>query len=316
MNSASKTGFRHLIFPVFLPMQGCPGTCIYCDQFRISGAGPEICHDPSPALEFLARHRGQPRQIAFYGGSFTALDESSRDALIAPYLADMDGLASFRISTHPLFIDPTVLDWCRDHRVVTIELGIQDWSDRVLSACGRGYGSDRAINAARMVRDWGFELGIQLMPGLPGWDEASLEYNRKVVNELRPPYLRLYPCLVLKGTPLEQLWRSGEFQPLSLEEAINQCADWQELCDAAGIAVIKLGLPSNLDPEEVAAGPWHPAFGQLVKAELLVRALAKTHGKGEIIKLDKKDWALIMAHGKLYYNILRDRIRNCSVERM
>jgi len=306
---------KYNIFPVFLPMQGCRGRCIYCDQYRISGAAQEdLASSQSQALDFLQRHRGESRQIAFYGGSFTALDVAVRESLIRPLLADLDENASFRISTHPLSIDAPILDWCKANRVQTIELGIQDFSDQVLQASQRGYGSAEAIKAVELVRASGFELGVQLMPGLPGWDEATLDYNHRLLQELKPDLLRLYPCLVLKDTPLHQLWLQGSFQPLSLDEALAQCADWQEICDSVGVKIIKLGLPSNLKNDEIAAGPWHPAFGELVKAELLVRSLQKSHPEGSIIRLDKKQWALIMAHGKYYYNILLRRIRNCSLE--
>lgn len=317
MKNSSGPGHRQLIFPVFLPMQGCPGSCIYCDQRRISGS-PDT--DPAAkvgqARDFLRRNKGKQRQIAFYGGSFTALDEARREALMVPLLPEMDELCSFRISTHPLCIDGSILDWCKAWRISTIELGIQDFSDAVLSASGRGYSSARAMEAAMMAKAYGFELGIQLMPGLPGWTADSVIQNRRAVAEIKLDLLRLYPCLVLKDTPLCELWEQGLFQPLSLEQAISQCADWQALCDGLGIRIIKLGLPSNLAPDEVAAGPWHPAFGELVRAELLVRALEKVHPAGSIIKLDKKQWALIVSHGRFYLNILRDRIRNCSVESM
>ena len=296
-------------------MRGCPGTCIYCDQFRISGTtaddtGPAL----SQAVEFLQRNKGKSRQIAFYGGSFTALDPAERSRLIDPLLPELDELASIRVSTHPLYIDSSVLDWSRAHRVTTIELGVQDFSDAVLAASGRGYTSDQAMRAALLTRRSGFELGIQLMPGLPGSDQHTILRNRQAVIELKPDLLRIYPCLVLKDTPLWELWSQGHYQPLTLLEAISQSADWQQLCDAQGIRLIKLGLPSNLSSDEVAAGPWHPAFGQLVKAELLVRRLENSYPPGSIIKLDKNQLALIMAHDRFYYNILRDRIANCSVQ--
>ena len=305
---------KHLIFPIFLPMRGCPGSCIYCDQFRISGSGTDQPPDYDKALKFLHYHRGKPRQIAFYGGSFTALDTHTREKLLQPLLPELDELGSFRVSTHPLFINTRILNWCKAHRINTIELGIQDFSDSVLAASGRGYDSVTAIQASRLVKNQGFELGVQLMPGLPGWDAGSLDYNHNVVRELRPDILRVYPCLVLKDTPLYYLWSQGQYQPLCLMEAISQSADWQELCTTEGIKLIKLGLPSNLSTDEVAAGPWHPAFGELVKAELLVRSLVKDYPSGSIIKLDKKQRNLIMAHGGLYYDILLDRIKNCSVE--
>lgn len=313
MKTTSSSEGKHLIFPIFLPMRGCPGSCIYCDQYRISGAEADMGPEFDAAREFLRRHRGKARQIAFYGGSFTGLEEEQRELLLQPLLSELDEQSSFRISTHPLCINPNILHWCSANRITTIELGIQDFSSSVLSASGRGYDSGTAIKAARLVNEHGFELGVQLMPGLPGWDESSLALNHLMVKDIRPQLLRIYPCLVLKDTPLHELWRQGKYQPLSLTQAISQSADWQQLCDQEGIKLIKVGLPSNLDANEIAAGPWHPAFGELVRAELLVRSLTAIYPAGSIIKLDKKQRNLIMAHGGIYHNILLERIKNCSV---
>lgn len=306
---------KTLIYPVFIPMRGCPGHCIYCDQYAISGAGDLLPPDAVPGAErFVRQHPGREKEIAFYGGSFTALPLSERESLLDGFDPIRDGCTGYRVSTHPAFIDPGILAWCRQRGIRTIELGIQDFHDRVLMSTGRGYTSQQAIAAARMVQENGFDLGVQLMPGLPGWDAESLARNHAVLKELRPTYLRVYPCVVLRGTTLEKLHRDGSFTPLTLDEAIAQAADYSALADAAGIIVIKLGIPSNLDPAWVAGGPWHPAFGQLVQAELLVRHLAAEYASGSHIRLTKNQYALLRAHGLYYLNILHKRIGNCSVE--
>lgn len=303
-----------LIFPIFIPMQGCPERCIYCDQYRISGQEePGITPQLNQAIEFLGRNRGKIRQVAFYGGSFTALPQSIREEYIRPLMPFWDEDCSLRISTHPAYIDAEILAWCRENHIKTIELGVQDFSDQVLKASARGYKGETAIRAAKLVKEHGFELGLQLMPGLPGWDEDTIQHNYQTVCELKPDFLRLYPCLVIKGTKLEKLWQGGHFQPLGLMQAIEQCADWLKLCTQEGIRVIKLGLPSNLKTDDIAAGPWHPAFGQLVKAEVLIRLLESCYAPGSIIELDKKDWNLIIAHNGFYLEILKKRLRNCAV---
>ncbi len=306
---------KTLIFPVFIPMQGCHGRCIYCDQNAITGVADATFDDTiRDAERFVQNHPGVAKQIAFYGGSFTALPQAKREELLNLFDSARDELTSYRVSTHPLYIDAEILSWCAAHGISTIELGIQDFHDRVLTSTGRGYTSSQALDACKLILENGFELGVQLMPGLPGRDEDSLKHNHSMLKALRPHVLRIYPCVVLRGTPLEKLFHAGSYTPLSLDEAIQQAADYQELADALCIRLIKLGIPSNLDPASVIAGPWHPAFGQLVRAELLVRSLEAQYPPGSHILLTKKHYALLRAHGLYYLNILRQRLKNCSLD--
>ncbi|HOZ01010.1 MAG TPA: radical SAM protein [Candidatus Syntrophosphaera sp.] len=260
---------KTLIYPVFLPMRGCPQRCVYCDQSRISGVEDLSLAAELPKIaDFIKRNAVRAKQVAFYGGSFTALDAAFREKLLSAVLAVCDAQTSFRISTHPLYVGPEILDWCASRRIRTIELGIQDFDDAVLKQSERGYTGNEALAAARRVKDAGFELGVQLMPGLPGWSEESLRTNHRTLEELKPKFLRLYPLIVIRGTPLEELFRKGDYVPLSLDEAIRHCADYFPLAERCGIRIIKLGLPSNLKREDIVAGPWHPNFGELVRAAL------------------------------------------------
>ncbi|MGC9362169.1 MAG: radical SAM protein [Candidatus Syntrophosphaera sp.] len=263
---------KHLIYPVFLPLAGCPSRCVYCDQFKVTGASRFDLEDTLAGIaSFISRNPGREKQVAFYGGSFTALPEDFRKELMHKVRSVSDDITSFRISTHPLFVGDDILDWCRQAAISTIELGIQDFCTRVLGQTGRGYTAKEAMEAAIRVKHKGFELGVQLMPGLPGWNDASLKTNHRALESLEPDLLRLYPLIVIRGTPLEEIYRKGEYIPLTLEQAVAQCADYFPLAGAHGIKIIKLGIPSNLKTEDVVAGPWHPAFGESVKKELLSR---------------------------------------------
>ena len=273
MQAGSQREARLLIYPLFIPNAACPGRCIFCDQKRISGAG-ELSPDYAEQIKhFVERNPGVDKQIAFYGGTFTALEQAARDRLISPILPLLDQFSGLRISTHPLYVENEQLDWCRVNRVRTIELGIQDFADQVLEAAGRGYNSAQAMQACRRVQEAGFEMGVQLMPGLPGADQSTLALNRERLAQIKPDTLRLYPLIVIKGTPLEELYLDGKYVPLSMEEAIMQCADYVDFCQEQGIKLIKLGIPSNLDIKDIIAGPYHAAFGEFVKAELLVRKI-------------------------------------------
>ncbi len=262
-----------MIYPVFLPMAGCPSRCVYCDQFKVTGASSfDLRETVAKIAGFIRRNPGREKQVAFYGGSFTALKEDFREELMRRTRSVCDEMTSFRVSTHPLFVDDDILDWCREAGIHTIELGIQDWCSDVLSRTGRGYTGEEAMDAAKRVKQKGFELGVQLMPGLPGWNEASLRLNRSALKTVKPHLLRLYPLIVIQGTPLEDMFHQGKYSPLTLRQAVAQCADYFPLAEANGIRIIKLGVPSNLRSEDVVAGPWHPAFGELVKKELIRRS--------------------------------------------
>jgi histone acetyltransferase (RNA polymerase elongator complex component) len=287
---------KNLIYPLFIPMQGCPRRCVYCDQSKISGAGTfefETARDEVRA--FIRRNPNREKEIAFYGGSFTALSQGERERILAGIAEVIDDNTSIRISTHPLYIDDAILDHCARYRVRTIELGIQDFNGAVLDASGRGYSGEDALKACRMVQQRGIRLGVQLMPGLPGSSEETIAENHAALKNILPAFLRLYPLVVIRDTPLADEYRRGKYQPLLLDEAIRICADYARLCEIAGIRIIKYGLPSNLGSDEVLGGPWHPAFGELVKQEILIRKLRGDPSR--LADLNNAQLQLLRAHG-------------------
>ncbi len=305
---------RALIYPIFLPMQGCPHRCIYCDQSKISGVRlPDMDKELANVARFIANHPGEDKEVAFYGSSFTALPASYREELLIQFHKVVDSKTRFRISTHPLYINEEILHTCGAMGIACIELGIQDFCDEVLVASKRGYIGEQAMQAALLVQQQGFTLGVQLMPGLPGSTEATINHNRLALQALKPDYLRLYPLVVIKGTPLADTYAEGLYVPLDLEEAVQICADYAELAEQEGITIIKLGLPSNLDPEEVLAGPFHPSFGEFVLAERLIRDTIREICSGKEIKLDKKQRLLLMGYRGKYWALLQNRLKNCSV---
>jgi histone acetyltransferase (RNA polymerase elongator complex component) len=287
---------RSLIYPLFIPMRGCPGTCVYCDQRKISGSGAfDLQQAKSEVGAFLRRNPGTTKEVAFYGGTFTALPLATQNE----YLEEIGGLLeqgdSIRVSTHPAYISSGILAFLKTRKVQTIELGIQDFCDEVLAQSGRDYSSGQAVQAAQAVRSAGFTLGLQLMPGLPGSSAETMRKNLELLLKISPALLRLYPTIVIKGTKLEQMYRDRQFVPLSLRQAVVLCAEFREACAPAGIRIIKYGLPSNIDYHEVVAGPYHPAFGELVKQELLRRELEKDPSRKD--RLQAHELQLLRAHG-------------------
>lgn len=271
---------RPLVIPVFIPHEGCPHECIFCNQQRISGQmGPPVTAAAVGDIvrTWLDRIRPERRttvQVAFYGGSFTALQERRQRELLAavePFRA-LGSVQEIRLSTRPDAIDATRLDMLRHYGVTTIELGVQSCDDRLLRLAGRGHTHTETTRACALINAAGFTLGLQLLLGLPGDTCASLRRTLARVIELRPSFVRLYPLLVLRGSPLERLYHRGGYRPLGLDRAVLLAAFLKKRFDDQGITVVRMGLQPGPELEQaLVAGPYHPAFGELVLARLMLR---------------------------------------------
>jgi histone acetyltransferase (RNA polymerase elongator complex component) len=267
--SGSKV--KHYIIPIFVPHQGCPFKCVFCDQKKISGSmgnenAKEIIEEHLKTLK--GKTDIESVEVAFYGGSFTAIETHKQLkllSLIKPYI--MSGLVdSIRLSTRPDFIDQNILDYLKQHGVKVIELGVQSMDDKVLKMSGRGHNSECVYKSAQLIKKNSIKLGIQLMPGLPG-DNAQtiLETTNKIIK-IRPDFIRIYPTVVIKGTELEEKLVNKQYQPLNIEETVKICAEMYMKFKDNNIKIIRLGLQSskNMEKMYVVAGPYHPAFGELV----------------------------------------------------
>lgn len=261
--------------PFFISHQGCPHLCVFCDQRRISGAEGEIpsAGDMLSKIDVWRSKSGDhPLEIAFFGGTFTALSQNIQADLLQPLqplLAD-GTLRSVRISTRPDYIDENNVAWLREMGVGTIELGVQSLDDEVLAASGRGHLAEDSLEAIQCIKRMGVKVGAQLMPGLPGDSPlASLQSLEKVISA-GADFIRIYPTVVLKGTELAERYAKSEFSPLTLERGINLSKILLQRAMRAGIPVIRTGLQADegLNSETVIAGCWHPALGQLVRSQL------------------------------------------------
>ena len=269
---------RRRILPLFIPHLGCPHHCVFCDQRQISGqlspVTPEIV---AKTLEKACAEDTEPFEVAFYGGSFTALPLSEQSALLSavqPYCRS-GAVSSIRLSTRPDAITDQVLELLAENHVETVELGAQSMSDAVLSACCRGHSAEDTRRAARALREHGFQLVLQMMTGLPGSTPEAELATAKEFAALSPDAVRIYPAVVLRGTALAALWERGEYRAHSIEDAVSICALLLPLFRAAGIPVIRLGLnPSETLAEQVLAGAYHPALGELVYSRIYL-ALAR-----------------------------------------
>ena len=276
---------RPLIIPIFITHAGCPHRCLFCDQEKITAQthhlpGPEkVRKTLDAAIDTHGFDPNRNAELAFYGGTFTGLKKTRMESLLkaaAPYVRS-GMVQSIRISTRPDSLDEERLAILKAYGVSTVELGVQSMNDRVLALSQRGHSAEDTITAVRMLKDHGFQVGIQLMPGLPGDSREEFSATTKKVLALKPHMVRLYPALVIQGTGLARMHSEGAYQPFSLEEAVDLCVESVLLFEGNGIPVIRIGLmssPSLLEKGRIVSGPWHPAFGFLVRSAIHLRGIA------------------------------------------
>lgn len=306
------------IIPVFIAHQGCPHRCLFCNQRGISGA-PEAEVGPALVRETICRQLAWPRrhprapvQVAFYGGSFTHLERERQEELllaVAPFL-ESGQVREIRISARPDGVTPEIAAFLRGHGVGMVELGAQSLVDQVLTSSGRGHSAAQVEEAVGCLRRQGLEVGIQLMLGLPGDTTRRALTSARRAADLVPDLVRLYPCLVIAGSPLAELYRQGRYQPLSLPRAVALAGRMWTIFHHRNIPVARMGLqPSPSLEQNLLAGPHHPAFGELVLSRLLfarARAcLAACPGKGlRRLSVARRDESLFRGRN------------NCNVKRL
>jgi histone acetyltransferase (RNA polymerase elongator complex component) len=279
---------KNRIYPFFLTMRGCEYRCIYCDQRRT--ASPDDVPAPDDVTGILNREITPPGPwvVAFYGGTFTGLDRELQrkycDAVWASAKAEF--INGIRISTRPDCFNEPDIAFLKENRVKTIELGVQSFDDTVLTTSSRGYSGNVAAEAAQLVKDAGLRLGIQLMPGLSGEDEESWERTVAATVDVAPDFVRLYPALVIAGTPLADMYRSGKYNPLSVKEAARRCVYAIERFEEVGVRVERIGLQETTGlADEIIAGPYHPAFGEIAYSYLMRKRIEEVIGerRGELM---------------------------------
>ncbi len=274
---------KQYIIPIFLAHQGCPHDCIFCNQEHISGKERGRRPDPDEIRRIIADHlerrphdRCERVQVAFYGGSFTCLPERvQRRCLqaVSPWLKS-GGVDSIRCSTRPDCISDNALRILKEFGTETVEIGVQSMDDAVLARARRGHSVADIDRAVTLLRHWNFEVGIQLMFGLPGESEEGFLAGVDRALALSPDFLRLYPTLVLEDSGLVSPWLLGDYQPFSLSAAVDCCARALVRCRKAGIPVIRIGLQASEQlAGKILAGPWHPAFGELVESRIWLRQI-------------------------------------------
>lgn len=265
---------KHANISIFVPHAGCPNQCSFCNQRHISGQ--QTPPTPQDAADLCQQALKQGKdfsttEIAFFGGSFTAIDRQEMLALlrvVQPYIGE-GKCKGIRISTRPDAIDEEVLEILRQYHVTAIELGVQSMNDEILAMNRRGHTAADVEKAVALIRKDPFELGLQFMPGLYGDTIQTMTETAEKIAALQPDTVRIYPTLVLEHTELADLWKVGAYSPLTIEKAAALCADFISLFEKKNIRVIRVGLHASETMEsQLLAGPYHPAFRELCESEI------------------------------------------------
>ena len=267
---------KHINVALFVPDEGCPHRCSFCNQKTISGKTKrleikDIDSAVETALESADCNKGE---IAFFGGSFTAIDKDYMISLLerAKQYIDKGLFAGIRISTRPDCIDEEILGILKFYGVTSIELGCQSMDDEVLRLNNRGHSAEDVVESARLIKDYGFEFGVQMMTGLYGDSrETAIETAKKLIA-LSPDTARIYPTVVLENTELERLYKMGQYKPQTVEEAADLCSELLLMFHDNEINVIRVGLHSGGNVEEgFVAGAYHPAFREICESRIYLR---------------------------------------------
>ncbi len=264
---------KHINVALFVPHLGCPHQCSFCNQKSISGFAKQIdSGDVEKAVDTaLESSDCKKAEIAFFGGSFTAIDREYMVSLLeaAQKYIKNGSLYGIRISTRPDCISREILDILKKYAVTSIELGCQSMDDEVLRLNNRGHTAMDVVKASALIREYGFELGHQMMTGLYGSNpEKDIMTARKLIA-LRPDTVRIYPTVVLENTELCEKYKNGAYAPQSLDDAVTLCSRLLMMFGEAGIPVIRLGLHSGGNVEEgFVAGVYHPAFRELCESRI------------------------------------------------
>ena len=262
------------IIPFFIPHQGCPHACVFCNQRKISGqelkpTGVEVASRIREYLRTIPSNRRV--EVAFYGGSFTGVSPELQEELLWPaFQAYQQGwIDGIRVSTRPDLIDQLVVRRLINRGVKTIELGVQSLDPEVLQASRRGHGVNEVAQAVEIIREAGLNLGLQMMIGLPRDNRERALATGQALTKLGPDFVRIYPTVVIRDTYLHKMLQHGDYRPLTVTEAVDWATSLYLQFAKHKIPVIRIGLQPTenlLTAGDLVAGPFHPAFGELVEA--------------------------------------------------
>ena len=331
-------GKRHYIIPIFVPHEGCPHDCVFCNQGKITGENKEIILGPKykqenkvnsdfvrKTIEEYIETIGEGDRIlevSFFGGTFTAIDINKQRELlaVAKEYKDKKIIDYIRLSTRPDYIDEFILDHLKSYKVDIIELGVQSLDKEVLHKSGRGHDYDEVLKASKLIKEYGFTLGHQIMVGLP---EDTFEKDVETTKEsikMKPDICRIYPALTVKNTPMEDMYLEGTYKPYTLEEAVYISAKLYNMYKENNIQVIRIGLQPTDNialGKDIVDGPFHPAFRELVESSIInenIYNILKDKSGEVTIRISNKSVSKLYADKKRYFNELKDKAQNCNLK--
>ena len=273
-----------LIIPIFIPHLGCPHQCIFCNQRAITGksaqtpSADQIQQEVNRFLNY-GKERPSTTQISFFGGSFLGLEKETIRSLletVMPFVRAKD-VDSIRFSTRPDTISQESLSLLDGFPVSTVELGVQSMNDRVLDAAGRGHRALDTVVAADLLKKRGYELGLQMMVGLPADDDDGAMQTARRIAKLAPDFVRIYPTLVLEGSMLARRFKDCRYHPMALAACVTLVKRLFLYFNTYHIPVVRMGLQASdglTRAGGLIAGPYHPAFGHLVHGEIVLDAIS------------------------------------------
>lgn len=302
---------------IFVPHMGCPCVCSFCNQKTITGKNESpTAQDVKNAVDTALKRKGYEYEIAFFGGSFTAIDRDYMIQLLEaayPYVKSGQ-VSGIRISTRPDCIDREILDILKKYGVTSIELGAQSMDDEVLDANKRGHTAQDVVNASVMIKEYGFELGLQMMTGLYlDTYEKAISTAKKII-ELQPKTVRIYPTVVLKGTYLADLYLAEQYHPLDVDDSAELCAELVGLFEQANIKIIRLGLHSSRDiKENMLAGGFHDSFGEIVKSRIMLNKILALPPSDYQVFVNPKSLSKLKGNNKRNIYFLLERGYNIKI---
>jgi histone acetyltransferase (RNA polymerase elongator complex component) len=317
----------YYIIPIFVPHEGCPHDCVFCNQNSITGFTTKVDAEfvKKTVEEYLTTIPNGERilEISFFGGTFTAINiEKQKELLaVAKRYKDLGVINYIRLSTRPDYINDEILSNLKMYSVDIIELGVQSMDLEVLRKSARGHSAEDVVKASGLIKKYGFVLGHQIMLGLPGDNKIKDIETAKQVIKLEPDMCRIYPAVVIKDTPMEVMYRRGIYNPYSLEEAIEVAKIIYCMLVDKGINVIRVGLQPTDEIKvggDIVAGPFHPAFRELVEgsifSDLVSKELAEINSNNVDILINGKDISKLYCGRKIFFNDILGQFKTVRIK--
>jgi len=311
---------KHYNIPIFIPDYGCPFKCIFCNQKTITTTQTvptkEDIYSKISQWLLTIKNNNSEVEVAFFGGNFTGLPITVQQEyleVVQPFLKN-EKIKSIRISTRPDAINVENLNFLKEYGVKTIELGAQSMDEDVLLQSKRGHTAKKTIESSKLIKEFGFSLGLQMMIGLPGDSYEKSIFTAKKIAELKADETRIYPVLVIKNTLLEKSYYYGKYTPLLLNEAILWTIPIYLHFIENNIKVLKIGLhPSEgfINGNELIAGPYHQSFRELMLSRMWQQKLSEIEIKTHKIHIfvNPKDINYAIGYKHENYNLLKNRFK-------